>query len=312
MRQQLNGARRLTRFREYVWFVLVTTLLGAAAGKGSFGVPLLIVVAANWLAVGFAFMINDVEDAPDDALDPAKHKRNPVSSGDLSPRYARFFSFGAAGLAALLYASLGWRPFLWGAACLVLAYIYSARWVRLKTIPGADLASHALMLAGLQFLTGYATFGGDPSWHWALPLAFVMSISVYGQLFNELRDLDGDRKAGVRHTASVLGLRTAHVLMMGCLAIGAMAGVLTVWVGHLIPGWVLLVMVGLAGLLSLPHLLNARRAQSAIQRQEPFQKPLEVAGAISLTAWFAGPSAVALLGTMDISIPSSWAGLFFQ
>jgi 4-hydroxybenzoate polyprenyltransferase len=312
MRKQLLGARRLTRFREYVWFVLVTTLLGAAAGGGSFGVPLLLVVAANWLAVGFAFMINDVEDAPDDALDPAKLNRNPVSSGDLSPRAARFFSYGAAVLAALLYASLGWRPFLWGVACLILAYIYSARWVRLKTIPGADLVSHALMLAGLQFLTAHATFGGGPPWQWAFPLAFVMSISVYGQLFNEVRDLDGDRKAGVRHTASVLGLRAAYWLMMVCVGAAAIAAVLTVWVGHLIPNWVLLVMVGLAILLSLPPLLNFRRSQSAIQTQGPFQKPLEAAGAISLAAWFAGPSAVALLGAMDPSIPSSWAGLFFQ
>ena len=215
-------------------------------------------------------------------------------------------------MAALLYASLGWRPFLWGAACLVLAYFYSARWVRLKTIPGADLVSHALMLAGLQFLTAHATFGGGPPWQWAFPLAFVMSISVYGQLFNEARDLEGDRKAGVRHTASVLGLRTAHLLMMVCVGAAAIAGLLTVWVGHLIPNWVLLVMVGLAVLLCLPPLLSFRRSQSAIQTQEPFQKPLEAAGAISLAAWFAGPSALALLGAMDLSIPSTWAGLFFQ
>jgi hypothetical protein len=33
----LKGIIKLTRFDEYVWFVIVTTLLGAAAGGGTFG-----------------------------------------------------------------------------------------------------------------------------------------------------------------------------------------------------------------------------------------------------------------------------------
>ena len=92
MKRQLGGVLRLTRFQEYTSFVTVTTLLGAAVAHGSFGWPLIRVLAANWLAVGFAFMINDVEDAPDDALSPAKAGRNPVSAGDLSvaPGPSRF------------------------------------------------------------------------------------------------------------------------------------------------------------------------------------------------------------------------------
>jgi chlorophyll synthase len=312
VRRQLDGARRLTRFREYIWFVLVTTLLGAAAGGGSFGWPLLGVIAANWLAVGFAFMINDIEDAPDDALNPAKLHRNPVSSGDLSLRSARVYSYGAAGLSAVLYALLGRAPFLWGMACLTLAYLYSARPVRLKTIPGADLISHGLMLAGLQFLAAHATFGGGSSWQWTLPLAFVVSISLYGQLFNQLRDLEGDLKAGLTHTASVLGSRTAHLLMMGWFAVGVVSGVLTVVVGRLIPVWVLIVMVILAAGLSVPPMLRLRRTRSAIELQGPFQKPLEVAGAIALATWFAAPMALAALSSVDLPSAPAWASLLFQ
>jgi len=312
MKRQWDGARRLTRFREYIWFVLVTTLLGAAAGGGSLGWPLIVVLAANWLAVGFAFMINDVEDAPDDALNPAKLNRNPVSSGDLTPRSARYLSFAAAGLAAAGYASLGRGPFLWGALCLALAYFYSARHVRLKTIPVADLISHALMLAGLQFLAAWATFGGGAPWLWTLPLAFVMSISLYGQLFNELRDLEGDVLAGVRHSASVLGTRAAQALMIACISVGAASGILTIVVAHLIPLWVILVMVVIAALLALPHLLRVRRSQSAIELQAPFQKPLEVAGALALATWFAGPSALEAFNAVNLAASSSWASILFQ
>ena len=95
MTQRLNGIWRLTRFQEYVCFVIITTFLGAAASRGSLGWPLIGVLVANWLAVGFAFMINDVEDAPDDALDPAKARAilsQPASSRPASVDHYRSLS----------------------------------------------------------------------------------------------------------------------------------------------------------------------------------------------------------------------------
>ncbi|MGH2626427.1 MAG: UbiA prenyltransferase family protein [Anaerolineales bacterium] len=294
MRRRFHGFIRLTRFQEYVWFVLVTTLLGAAVGRGAFGWPLLMVVAANWLAVGFAFMINDVEDAPDDALNPAKLGRNPVSAGHLPAGWARALSFLTAALAAVLYASLGLWPLVSGLICLALAYLYSARGVRLKAIPIADLVSHALMLAGLQFLTGYLTFAGGTAWEWVYPVSFVMAISLYGQLFNELRDLEGDRRAGVVHTAGLLGPRVAYLLMMAWFAVGVLSAGATVFVIRLIPNWVLLVICGVAASLLWRPLLRLSVDQSAIELQQSFQKPIEVAVALGLATWFAGPWGLAV------------------
>jgi 4-hydroxybenzoate polyprenyltransferase len=295
VRTRVGGVVRLTRFHEYVWFVLVTTLLGAAAGAGSLGLPLATVLAANWLAVGFAFMINDVEDADDDAMNPAKIGRNPVSAGHLPERWARVLSFLVAGVAAVLYASLGVWPFVSGVVCLALAYLYSVRSVRLKAIPVADLVSHAFMLAGLQFLTGYLTFAGGRAWEWVYPVAFVMAISLYGQMFNELRDLEGDRAAGVRHTANLLGPRWAHLLMMGWFTIGVISAIGTVFIIRLIPNWVLWTMVGLLATLLLRPLLRVQLNASAVDLHTPFQKPIEVAVALGLAAWFAAPWAVNFL-----------------
>lgn len=308
-RRQVGGVWRLTRFPEYVWFVPVTTLLGAAVGGGVFGWRLIGVLLANWLAVAFAFMINDVEDAPDDALNPAKVGRNPVSSGDISPRTARLLSFAVAASAAILYLWLGLLPFLIGAACLALAYLYSARMIRLKAIPVADLLSHALMLAGLQFLTGYFSFDGGQPWHIPFPLVFVLAISLYGQLFNELRDLEGDVEAGVTHTAYYIGIRAATALMIVLFAVGVAAAVSTVVVVRLIPTWVLLLMGALAAVLVFRPVLRLHRSRSTLELQHGFQKPLEIAGAVALVTWFAAPPALAAAGWLTVPLMERWAVL---
>ncbi len=305
MTTRIDGVWRLTRFQEYVSFVVITTLLGAAAGQGSLCWSLIVVLVANWLAVGFAFMVNDVEDASDDVMSPAKAGRNPVSSGELSPRFARLLSFAVAVMAAILYASLGSGPFVTGLACLVLAYLYSSRRIRLKATPVADLVSHALILAGLQFLAAYLTFDGRAAQRWLFPLVFVLAISLYGQLFNELRDFDCDLKAGVAHTASVLGRRTAQSLMMAWLLIGVVSAAVSILIVQLIPVWVLLVTVALAALLSWHRLPRARHAQSTIELQRPFQKPVEIAAAIALAAWFAGPWVLSTLSSR-ITIANPW------
>jgi chlorophyll synthase len=303
MTERIHAIWRLTRFQEFASFVIVTTLLGAAAGQGSPGWRLIVVLVANWLAVGFGFMVNDVEDAPDDALTTAKAHRNPVSSGQLSLRFARRLCLAAAVLAAVLYASLGLGPLAAGLACLLLGYFYSARPIRLKATPIADLVSHALGLAGLQFLAAYLTFDGGTVPQWASSLAFVLAISLYGQLFNELRDFDGDLRAGVTHTASLLGRRTAHSLMMAWLLIGVASAAVSILIVRLIPVWVILLTVALAALLSWRRLPRVRNAQSTIELHRPFQKPVEIAGAIALLAWFASAWAPSLISRLMVATP---------
>ena len=66
IKKRIDGTIRLSRYREFLWFVMITTLLGAVSSGGVLGIRLIAVLVANWLAVAFMFMINDVEDAPDD------------------------------------------------------------------------------------------------------------------------------------------------------------------------------------------------------------------------------------------------------
>lgn len=228
-------------------------------------------------------MINDVEDAPDDALTPAKAGRNPISAGRLSPRAGYVASFAVALCGLALYATLGGWPLALGGLCLVLGLLYSWRWVRLKAIPVADLISHVLMLAALQFLCAYIAFqpGRRP---WLGPCLFVVAISMYGQLFNQLRDLDGDRQVGVNHTTARIGPRAAYMLMVVSLLAALVMLALSVWQGS-VPLWT----VGLTAGLSLGVLITPGRRNGlsglATEGLVLFHEPVLLLSVIVLAAW---------------------------
>ena len=289
MKRSLDGLLKLTRFDEYVFFVIVTTLLGVASAGGNVDWRFLVVLLANWTAVGFAFMINDIEDAPDDALSSSKINRNPVSAGLITPKTARIWTFIVGVISAALFALLGTWPFVFGLLSLILGYLYSYRGVRLKTIAFLDVLSHCLMLAGLQFLTGYFTYSTVLGRNWLWPFLFVVCISVYGELYNEIRDFEGDQAAQLRHTAIVLGSRTSHVLMLAILVLGVFSGIVSFLVIDLIPFWVFIIMAVLALLLLLPQVLKLRRGDSSIEIQNAFQKPFERAAALALLFQFIVP-----------------------
>lgn len=282
LNKTLKGLAKLTRFDEYIYFVIITTLLGVAAAEANFDWRFLVLLPANWLAVGFAFMINDIEDAPDDALSNKKSHRNPVVAGLISPKTARISTFLVAMLSAGLFAVLGFWPFIFGLTSLILGFLYSYRGVRLKTIALFDILSHCLMLAGLQFLTGYFSFENTLTKNWFWPFTFVIAISIYGELYNEIRDIENDRAAQLRHTAITLGDRAAHVLMVISLVIGGFSGAVSLFMINLIPGWVLLLMAVLSAIFVLPQLIKIKQGDTHMAIQGSLQKPLERAAALAL------------------------------
>ncbi|HZY42185.1 MAG TPA: UbiA family prenyltransferase [Anaerolineae bacterium] len=288
MSKQLKGVLKLTRINEYVWFVIVTTLVGAATAGGEFGWALIGALIANELSVGFAFMINDVEDADDDALNPAKINRNPVSAGLLTRREANLASYGTALIAGVIYATLSPAALIVGVISLIVGWIYSWGPVRLKSKPIVDLLSHVMMLAGFQFLAGHFTFANQLGGSWFFPFLFLVSISGYGELYNELRDYEGDLKAGLKHTAAVIGHRAATLLMNTLLILGIVGALYTIFFMQILPGWVIGLLVAVFAVLFLRPMLNARRAgaHGSVEAQAPFQVPIQIAAAIALSAWF--------------------------
>ncbi len=301
--RQLLAYIRLTRFKECTFFVTITTLLGAACAEGKFGWPLVLIWLANWLAVMFAFMINDVEDAEDDALNPKKVNRNPVSARDLTPRKAWIASLAVALLSAAIFFFCGFWPFALGFLTLALGFLYSWRKIRLKNIAFLDMASHCMMLGGLQFLAGYTAFDRRPvTLEWLFPFFFIVAISLYGELFNELRDLEGDIQAGLRHTVVVLGRQVSYWLMMGVLAAGILCGLVTFFFLEIIPTWVVLLLGGALAILIALTAYRVRRQRNGLALQESFQKPVEMAGAFALSLQFTWPLIWKLVGPWVVYI----------
>ena len=285
VRRPAKGLLQLTRYQEYVIFVAITTLMGAKFGGGTLDLRLLIVLAANILVVGFAFMFNDVEDAPDDALDAKKAVRNPISAGMISPRIGRAACVVVSLLVLGLYALLGGMTLLLGALCLILAFLYSWRVARLKAVPVADLISHSLSLAGLQFLCAYFAFDQGKPYSW-LFFMFVALVSVYGELNNELRDLSVDQKAGIRHTADLIGIRWTKILMVASLviALGMLGAFLAL---EMIPLWLLIVPLVVAPMFFAEHIWKLlRHKMNMMDDREDMHESALLVGLVTMMVWF--------------------------
>ena len=248
---KMRGVIRLTRWQEYLPFVIPVTLLGALLAVRSqnriLDWRLAIVLLANVLAVGYAFMINDIEDAPDDAREAHRAARNPVACGEITPRQGWLASGGVALIALVLYALSGAWPFVIGLLTLALCHLYSWKPIRLKAWPVTDILSHSLMLSGLLFLTGYFAYDQAPGPVWLVALAATL-LSVYGQLYNQLRDFEMDKAAGLNNTAIIVGKRNAQWMMYGVVVIALLLMIYALLM-DVIPLWI--VAVPLISILAL-------------------------------------------------------------
>ncbi|WP_437756156.1 UbiA family prenyltransferase [Sorangium sp. So ce1389] len=209
----LLGLIKLCRLEEFYGNTIALIALGAVFAPRLSALDIALLFAANLLLTVFAFAINDVEDAEDDARDPRKAARNPVSARLLGRTAAVAASWlsALAGLGLLL--RFGPWVVLLGCINIALGFAYSVKRVRLKALPFVDLISHGLFLGTLQFLT--TVRAGAP----AVPVAAVLgaclicAVSMTGDLWNEIRDYDVDRQTGIRNTASVLDVRRIEPLL---------------------------------------------------------------------------------------------------
>ncbi len=248
-KDQIRGLIQLTRWREYVPFVIPITLIGALLAARPHSTlldwRLIAVTMANILAVAYAFMINDIEDAPDDARDPDRANRNPISSGRIPASIGYTACRIIAAVTLILYALGGLWVLMIGIATLLLSHLYSWRPVRLKAWPVTDVLSHSLMLSGLLLLAGYFIYHNAPGIVWFVAAAATL-VSVYGQLYNQLRDYDMDKAAGLYNTAIILGEANTRRVMYLTIAL-AICCLLTAIVQGAFPLW-----LGLVVLVSLP------------------------------------------------------------
>ncbi|HVO41988.1 MAG TPA: prenyltransferase [Aggregatilineales bacterium] len=284
---KMRGIVRLTRWKEYVPFVIPLTAFGAVMAARMHGVMLDwrlgVTLLANICAVGYAFMINDIEDAADDAREAQRAARNPVASGELTPSQGWAASLAVALITLMLYALVGLWPFIIGSLTLALAHFYSWKPVRLKAWPVTDILSHSLMLSGLLFLAGYFAYGTNPGLVWIVALAATL-FSVYGQLYNQLRDYEMDKAAGLSNTTIVVGKRNARYVMYSSVALALVFLVYAVYM-QMIPLWIVgLVVIG-AAIISFVRTPTDMRGGEAVEFSGNMQMHLLIIANIAIAAW---------------------------
>lgn len=249
-RDKLQAIYHLTRWRDHVPFVVPLTLMGAMMAVAQSGASvdwrLIPILLANIITMSAAFIINDIEDAPDDALDPKKRERNVISNGTLDAATGRLAFWLACAVAFALFALGGAWTALWGGVTLVVVYTYSARPIRLKSRRIVDVISHAYGGGTQVIIVGYFLYDANPGPAWYIIIAITL-VSAYGQFYNQLDDYEVDKQAGLNNTTILLGKNLSTVIMYACIVIPVIC-ILLALQAEVFPQW--LATVALIGALT--------------------------------------------------------------
>lgn len=282
LKSTLTGLAKLTRINEFGYFILITTLLGVAEAGGVFDQRLVLVMLANGLAVSFAYMVNDIEDAPEDAFSTKNKQRNPISSGLISTKTARLAALVCGLVAAGVYVLLGWWTFTFGMACLLLGIVYSHKAIRLKTVALLDMISRGLLQAGLPFLCAYFAFNGTLNRTWMWPFLFMILLSIFNDLHDARRTDEAERQARQDRLAALLGERSAAIMMTAVVILLGSTGIVSFFLINLVPAWVKVTISALFLLFFVPPYIKFRRSETQESLRVLLFNTLERAAAIGL------------------------------
>ena len=161
-------------------------------------------------------MINDIEDSEEDATDLKKFLRNPIANKTISKKEGYLFTNIVLIAAIFLNVYISFKsgsmlPLIFGILILFIDFIYSYRMIRLKKYPLLDLLTHSYMLAGGQFLVTYFAYQRVISPIALAGLLIVVSISMYGELENELKDYAIDLRTGIKTSAVSFGKNLSKI-----------------------------------------------------------------------------------------------------
>lgn len=253
---------------------LVPTTLDAA---WRFGLAVLVMGPLAWAS---ASAINDVHDIETDRRNPRKADA-PLMTGALSPETVRLAAYTSALAAIALALAVGVGFALLTTGVLALAWGYSVPPLRLKTRPGADVASNTIAVAVLPLLAGWAVAQplADFPW-WFLPPSAAVLVALY--VPTTLVDLDADRAAGEQTIATRLGRDRAYRVGWVAWLVGGGCTLALAATGTVIPRSLLgLYAVVVPVLVVGYHLLIGRATTSAAM----------VRGIVVLSCLFLVPSA---------------------
>lgn len=189
--------------RDFYWVLVV---LGLIAATPIFSWQLVFAMLASLLVLLYTFIINDCEDAEDDAKDPAKINRNPISEGFITYNEGLWIARLTAIVTIILSLLIGgWLGFFIVASALAIGHFYSAKSVRFKALPIIDVVSHAFFLSAAHILIYFVVPGARITLGSWFIVAGAAIFSAGGDLYNEYRDFEVDRATKLNNTSKFIG-----------------------------------------------------------------------------------------------------------
>lgn len=205
--------------KDYFPFLTIITIVGIGFKISLFDYALAIFVSLSVHC--YSFIVNDCEDAEDDAMDEKKAKRNAISSGFITYRQGiMILQLTSIPALILVFAFQGIPAFLVILSAIVTGHLYSWKKVRYKSYPFIDLISHAYALGAFQVIYFMLLKNADTGIIPVLILVGVSLISMGGALFNQVRDFAVDVKSKLRNTAITIGKNNANFFSIAFYSLG--------------------------------------------------------------------------------------------
>jgi 4-hydroxybenzoate polyprenyltransferase len=189
----------------------------------------------------FLYGINDVFDADVDTDNPKKEAKEARWQGDPIVAVVIVASTLLGAVTFALTPKVAW-PYL--AGFFILGFQYSAPPLRFKTTPVFDSLSNGLYV--LPGAAAYAAVAGAQPPLAALAGAWLWTMGMH--TFSAIPDIEPDRAAGIRTTATMLGESRTLAYCFGCwLAAAVVFGLVDVRLGLVLAAYPLMVLgVGLS------------------------------------------------------------------
>ncbi|SRR5260221_7712736 len=219
-RVKLKAFYKLARLNTIMDFFPILGILSVFGTRSTINIATIVTLICMLFLFLSAFIINDINDADDDAMDPKKALRNPISAKilTLEEAYNFFFLISLIGLVPLLFVSI--NSFIVGLAIFIVGYLYSAKPIRLKARVLLDILSHGFFLAAAQIIM-FSQLPGSVLDKATITMAIAVYIfSMGGDLYNESRDWEVDRLSGLKNTSHYLGFKTTRILSISFYVLG--------------------------------------------------------------------------------------------
>ncbi|MCX6819074.1 MAG: UbiA prenyltransferase family protein [Candidatus Aenigmarchaeota archaeon] len=193
----------LTRWKDWISILLILVLAYfITLHTASVYTDLVFMLVAFSLSLAFGFAINDYFDAPYDKMKPIV--RNVISKNLISKLHAAVFCiFLLVACIVIGYYFLSFKTFVLLVALCILYFVYSSPPFRMKERAYLGIINHG-MFYPILFVAGYTanlSFNAE---------AVIFSISAFmlsllGDITQEIRDMDVDKKSKFKTTALEMG-----------------------------------------------------------------------------------------------------------